>query len=190
LVVEGRLATAKTGTPSFKVVLEILEGEHAGRKCFYDIWLTPSALRVSGYELARLGYRSIHELDERPLPTGLLADVKVVIHRDDDGAERNRVKSFVLVDADAPAADFAPAEQDAHKAEGDAARLDVADQASTPSRSSPKPGKDNRLQMQTSEFRHTPAAPLLDRHGFNYETGRYESSTSPTDAKPNGRARR
>jgi hypothetical protein len=126
LVAGGHLDTAKTGTACYKVVFEVVEGEHTGRKIFHDVWLTSKALRMSGHELAKLGFRSIKELDQRPLPTGLLADVEVVVNADDDGTERNRVRRFEVIEADVPAADFRPADPNGEKGEADAEHLDAA----------------------------------------------------------------
>jgi hypothetical protein len=104
LVVEGRLDRARTGTGTFKITFEVVEGPHTGRKVWHDIWLTPDALRVSGHELAQLGFQSIRELGERSLPVEMLATVTVVVRVDDDGTERNRVRSFKVID-DVPADD-------------------------------------------------------------------------------------
>jgi hypothetical protein len=60
-------------------------------------------------DLAKLGVTSLDMLD-RPLPVGIVCDVKVVLRVDDDGIERNRVLSFDVVEvlADPTAdADFA-----------------------------------------------------------------------------------
>jgi hypothetical protein len=48
-------------------------------------------------DLAKLGIRSLDMLD-RPMPPGMVADVKVVLRVDDDGTERNRVASFNVVE--------------------------------------------------------------------------------------------
>jgi hypothetical protein len=48
-------------------------------------------------DLAKLGVTSLDMLD-RPLPVGIVCDVKVVLRVDDDGVERNRVVSFDVVE--------------------------------------------------------------------------------------------
>jgi hypothetical protein len=58
-------------------------------------------------DLAKLGVTSLDMLD-RPLPAGIVCDVKVVLRVDDDGVERNRVVSFNVVEVLAdPTADAA-----------------------------------------------------------------------------------
>jgi hypothetical protein len=150
LIVEGRLDKARTGTGTFKVVFAVVQGPHAGRRFYRDIWLTPKALRMSGHELAKLGFPSISELDERPLKTGLMADVKVVVNTDDDGTQRNRVTSFKVVDADVPADEYRPpADPHEERGEADAKRLDPAGRLDA-----------HGFNFETS--RYESATPLLD----------------------------
>jgi hypothetical protein len=47
-------------------------------------------------DLGRLGVTSLDQLD-RPLPPGIVCDVRVALRADDDGLERNRVVSFQVV---------------------------------------------------------------------------------------------
>jgi hypothetical protein len=173
LIASGKLDQARTGTACYTVVFEVVEGPHSGRKFYYPIWLTPKALRMSGHELARLGFRSISELEERPLPTGLMAVVQVVINTDDDDSERNKVRSFKVIDGDVPPADFRPAGLDVERAEGDGGPLDAAGPVSTPRPAAREPGKDDDLDegddtdaqgfdWRRGELRHTSSAPLLD----------------------------
>jgi hypothetical protein len=73
------------------------DGEHKGRKLWHTAWLTPAALPMTKRDLAKLGVTSLDML-ERPLPTGFVCDVKVVVRADDDGTERNRVATFDVVE--------------------------------------------------------------------------------------------
>jgi hypothetical protein len=125
-VVSGYLFTSKEkGTPGYKLGFRVLEGEHAGRMFWDDVWLTPAALPMAKRDLGKLGVTSLEQL-ERPLPPGIRARVKVALRKDDTGAEFNRVRSFDVVGIDTPAADaFAPTDQDTGTAgtgqgEGDA----------------------------------------------------------------------
>jgi hypothetical protein len=43
LWIDGYAHQAKTGTDGYKLVFEILDGEHAGRKQYHDLWLTEAA---------------------------------------------------------------------------------------------------------------------------------------------------
>jgi hypothetical protein len=95
------------GTPGFKVIFEVISGPYASRKIWHDIWLTEKALGIAKAELAKLGIVQPDQL-ERPLPVGLIADVKIVKRTDDGGEEWNRVKRFDLVSPEVPPADFAP----------------------------------------------------------------------------------
>lgn len=100
---------AKTkGTPGVKIAFKIIEGEHTGRQVWHDCWLTPAALSQTKRDLGKLGIMALEQL-ERPLPPGIRCQVRVVLRRDDDGAEHNRVKSFAVVGIDEPEQDaFAP----------------------------------------------------------------------------------
>lgn len=110
-VIGGELETGHTrGTPGYKLTFAVIDGEFKGRRVWHDIWLTEAALPLAKRDLGKLGVTSLEQL-EQPLPQGIRCVVKVVLRRDDDGAERNRVKSFDVVGIDLPPVDpFAPAE--------------------------------------------------------------------------------
>lgn len=92
-ILSGELFTAKAGTPGYKITFEIIDGDHAGRRAWHDIWLTPAALGLAKRDLSRIGVSHFDQLD-RPLPHGILATVRLALRRDDDGTERNRVVRF------------------------------------------------------------------------------------------------
>jgi hypothetical protein len=94
---DGDLIASKGGTPGYQVVFTVDDGEHKGRKLWHTSWLTAAALPMSKRDLAKLGVTSLDMLD-RPLPVGIVCDVKVVLRVDDDGVERNRVVSFDVVE--------------------------------------------------------------------------------------------
>ncbi len=110
-IIAGELATSKTkGTPSYKLTFKVLEGDHAGRQFWHDVYLTEAALPMAKRDLGKLGVTALWQL-ERPLPRGIRCRVKVALRRDDDGTEYNRVRSFQVEGIDEPEADiFAPAE--------------------------------------------------------------------------------
>ena len=95
-VTDGELVTSKGGTPGYTLTFAVDDGEHKGRKLWHSAWLTPAALPMTKRDLAKLGVTSLDMLD-RPLPAGIVCDVKVVLRVDDDGVERNRVISFAVV---------------------------------------------------------------------------------------------
>jgi hypothetical protein len=97
-VTDGELVASKGGTPGYSLTFTVDAGEHKGRKLWHTAWLTPAALPMTKRDLAKLGVTSLDML-ENPLPPGFVCDVKVVVRADDDGVERNRVVSFVLVEA-------------------------------------------------------------------------------------------
>lgn len=128
-VLEGELTTAKTGTPGYKLTFSVLEPEeHAGRRFWDDIWLTPAALPMAKRDLGKLGVTSLEQL-EQPLPRLIRCKVKLALRRDDDGNEHNRVRRFDVVGIDEPDSDpFAPEETpstpDGEDEEEDATRDD------------------------------------------------------------------
>jgi len=106
-VTDGELVTSKGGTPGYTLAFTVDDGEHKGRRLWHSAWLTPAALPMTKRDLAKLGVTSLDMLD-RPLPAGIVCDVKVVLRVDDDGVERNRVVSFNVVEVLAdPTADAA-----------------------------------------------------------------------------------
>ena len=127
-VTKGELESSRSkATPGYKVEFTVIEGDFTGRKLWHDCWLTPAALAQSKRDLGKLGIVS-PAMMERPLPRGIRCKVTVVLRKDDDGIERNRVRSFEVVGIDTPVADpFAP------KPPGDAAEPDGnADSSFTP----------------------------------------------------------
>jgi hypothetical protein len=96
-VTDGELTTSKSGTPGYSLTFSVENGEHKGRRLWHTAWLTVASMPLAKRDLAKLGITSLDMLD-RPLPPGMVADVKVVVRSDDDGVERNRVASFNVVE--------------------------------------------------------------------------------------------
>ena len=109
-VIDGTLANAKTGTPSYKLTFQIVEGDHAGRRFWHDVYLTEAALPMAKRDLVKLGIKDLAQLDS-PLPHGIRCKVRLALRREDDGNERNRVVRFDVIGIDPPTPDpFAPAD--------------------------------------------------------------------------------
>jgi len=110
-VARGELGKSRnTGTPRYTLRFEVVDGPHAGLAVYHDVWLTPAALPQAKRDLAKLGVRSLSQL-ERPLPPGIIVEAHVVIRSSDGGDQRNLVKRFDFVRHDAAAVDdpdFAP----------------------------------------------------------------------------------
>ncbi|MBI2433925.1 MAG: DUF669 domain-containing protein [Candidatus Hydrogenedentes bacterium] len=108
-VIGGELTEARSGTPGYKLTFRVLEGEHAGRPIWHDLWLTPAAVPMTKRDLAKLGITRLEQL-EQPLPAGIRCKLKVALRKDDNGDERNRVQHFEVTGIDsADDPDFAPA---------------------------------------------------------------------------------
>ncbi len=118
----GELTTSKRGTPGYKLTLEVTEGEYEGRRAWHDVWLTHAALPLAKRDLTKLGVTALEQL-EQPLPSGILIRGKLVIHRDEDGGEVNRLKRFECIGVE-PGDAFEPPEDDADQA-GSADRGDT-----------------------------------------------------------------
>jgi hypothetical protein len=107
-IVGGVFATAKTGTPSYKLTFQVVEGKQAGRLIWHDLFLTEAALPMAKRDLGKLGVTSLAQLDQ-PLPPGIECKVRLALHRGDDGTERNRVVRFDVLRIEPPEPDaFAP----------------------------------------------------------------------------------
>jgi hypothetical protein len=93
-ILAGELFTSKrNATPGYKLTCEVTEGDHEGRRLWCDFWLTPAALPMTKRDLAKIGIQRPEQL-EQPLPAGILLRVKLVLRRDDDGNETNKVTRF------------------------------------------------------------------------------------------------
>ncbi len=87
---------AKSGTPGVKVAMRVHDpAAFKGRKLWADHWLTPAALPITKREIKHLGIETLDDL-ERPLPTDrhIIMKCCVIVRKDDDGTERNRVRSW------------------------------------------------------------------------------------------------
>ncbi len=107
LVAEGRLFNSQSnGTPGYKLILQVLDGPHAGRRLWHDIWLTPDAMARAKYELGEFGITDLDQL-EQPLPVGLIVEVVVTLRTGDDGLHYNKIRSLKAIPPAAPVNDFA-----------------------------------------------------------------------------------
>ena len=95
-IASGELFNAKSGTPGYKLKLVVVEGEHADRVVWHDVWLSEAALPMAKRDLGKLGVTSLEQL-ERPLPEGIIVNAKVALRKNDDGTEYNRVTRFDVV---------------------------------------------------------------------------------------------
>ena len=97
-VIDGKSFEAKVkGTPGHKFTFEVIEGDYADRRIWHDVWITEAALPLTMRDLAKLGIESLDQLDT-PLPPRIIIKVKLILRKDDDGKEYNRVKSFEFVE--------------------------------------------------------------------------------------------
>lgn len=107
------------GTPGYKIEFTIIEGDFKGRKVWHDCWITPAAMPQTKRDLGKLGIKSLAQT-EQTLPRWFRCKVTVVLRKDDDAIERNKVRSFEVIGIDKPEADpFAPPLGDAAEPDGD-----------------------------------------------------------------------
>jgi hypothetical protein len=94
-IVAGELEASRTNrTPSYKMTFEVVEPtEFAGKRFWHPCWLTSAALPQSKRDLGKLGVTALTQL-ERPLPARFRCRVKLALRKDDNGEERNRVRTF------------------------------------------------------------------------------------------------
>ena len=112
-IIDGELFTSRTNqTPGYRLTFRVDEGELIGRRFWHEVWLSAAALPMAKRDLGKLGV-SDFELLDRPLPPGIVCAVRLVVRRDDDGTERNRVQRFEVLRIDAPEAEpFAPSDRE------------------------------------------------------------------------------
>ena len=107
-IIDGALFNAKGGTPGYKLTLEVREGEYAGRRLWWDCWLSEAAISLAKRDLGKLGVSSLDQL-ERPLPEGIVVVAKVALRRGDNGEEFNRITRFEVAGVEPPAPEpYAP----------------------------------------------------------------------------------
>jgi hypothetical protein len=108
LIIDGAFFNAKAGTPGYKIALQVLDGDHAGRRLWIDVWLSEAAIAIAKRDLGKLGVSSLEQLD-RPLPEGIVVAARVALRRGDSGEEFNCITRFEVVAVEPPAPDpYAP----------------------------------------------------------------------------------
>jgi len=110
-ILSGELFNAKTGTPGYKLTLEVAEGEYEGRRAWHDIYLTDDALKIAKRDLPKIGVTDLKQL-EQPLPAGILIRAKVVRRKSDSGTDYNKIDRFEAAGIEAPGAFAPPPEAD------------------------------------------------------------------------------
>ena len=104
-IISGELESSRTkATPGYKLTFVVLEGEFTGRRFWHDVWLTGPALPMTKLALGKLGIVDLTHL-EQPLPAVFVCRVKLTVRQDDDGTERNRVRSFEVIRVETPEVD-------------------------------------------------------------------------------------
>lgn len=114
-VIAGALEKSRTnGTPGYRLTFAVVEpADLSGRRFWHDCWLTVAAMPQSKRDLLKIGVQSLEQL-ERALPARFRCRVKLALRKEDDGTERNRVRSFEVVEVLKPERDpFAPDDEPA-----------------------------------------------------------------------------
>lgn len=99
-IVAGELFTSQKCTPGYRITFGVYEGMYTGRFVWLELWLTEAAMPMTKRDLAKIGITELSQLDQ-PIPPGIRCRIYVVVRKDDDGMERNRVRRFDVVGIDA-----------------------------------------------------------------------------------------
>lgn len=103
-VVDGKVKQSSGGKPNYEVVFQAIDQPYVNRKFWKPIWLTRNAMALAKRDLVKLGINRVDQLSQ-PLPTGMIAEVKIVQKVRDDHTSFNEVASFKII-ASAPPADI------------------------------------------------------------------------------------
>lgn len=90
--VDARLDESRRGTPFFGMRLEIVAGEHTGRRLVMKWYLSGAAMPYSKRDLAALGITSFAMLRQGCVPRGLVR-LRVALRAGDNGGQYNEVKA-------------------------------------------------------------------------------------------------
>jgi hypothetical protein len=111
LIIKGALCESRSGTRGYRITFRVEEGEHTGQMFWHTVWLSEKAITYAKRDLRKLGITSTTELAAPYPPPGMLVHAKatLVLHKEDDGTERNEVRHFEILSHDeAPKDEFAP----------------------------------------------------------------------------------
>lgn len=108
-IVKGELTASKTNsTPGYTLEFVVTEGEFLHRRFWHTCYLTPLAVPGTKRDLAKIGVSDLSQLDN-PLPAIFHCSVRLVLHKDDQGEERNKIRQFAVTGfADKPRDAYAP----------------------------------------------------------------------------------
>jgi len=120
-LVAGELTSSRTkSTPGYRLTFSIREEAFAKRRVWHDLWLTSAALPMAKRDLNRIGVTTPEQM-EQPIPRGIVCRVRVALRTDDNGTQRNVVKSFDVLRIETPESDpFAPKPGDVAERGGEA----------------------------------------------------------------------
>jgi hypothetical protein len=104
VILDGRLAQSRNGTPSYKLTLRVTSGDFAGRRIWYNVWLTEAALPITGGALVELGLTDLEQLPSLPVK-GIRCRVRLTQWKGDNGKTYNAVQSFEVIAKDPREAD-------------------------------------------------------------------------------------
>lgn len=109
-LIEKRPDVARTGTGTIKLVFAISEGDHKGRRLWYDVWLTDKNKANAVRDFQKLGIQGKDQIDA-PLPANkrIRCKLDVKLKRNDSGDEFNELRTFTVIGVDDVEAEpFAP----------------------------------------------------------------------------------
>jgi hypothetical protein len=111
-IIVGDFGKSNNGKPFFRLTFEVIEGEHAGRRCWYRVWLTEAARPQARRDFDRLGITDPENQLEKGIPFRVIrCRVRVTERKGDNGDEYNEVKTWEVLGIDPPQRDpFAPSD--------------------------------------------------------------------------------
>jgi hypothetical protein len=164
LLTEAGAHKALTGTKGIKLVFEIVEGEHTGRKLFHDLWLTAAAKTQTKRDLDEVGIADPERQLDGPIPQGIVVALIVTVRKDDAGIEQNRIRRIKFLRVE-PGDAFEPPAGDADQ-DGTAPEPSPNDEAPTGSNGTPAKPK-RRPKRKTKRKAKDASAPLAAEGGNN-----------------------
>jgi hypothetical protein len=84
-------------TKSYKLVFEITaDGPYRGRRLYWDLYMTPAAVCATKAQLRPIGITE-YDHTQRVLDRQYECEIRVVVERDDDQTERNRIREYKVL---------------------------------------------------------------------------------------------
>lgn len=98
----SEMRESRNGHPCLKVRFRVVEGEYQNRCYWHPFYLSEKAIAYTKRDLQKLGIRNGEQLQAGVSRNRYVCRLELVVHVEDDGSEKNQMKSFAVIREQTP----------------------------------------------------------------------------------------